>query len=187
MPFVASALSRALTAARSSAVPAPSDSVASSSSTAGASASSRVLSPNSALPRCLMPSIAARSAAITCSPVGSGVSFRLPPARRNAVPQIGPDVPPIRLVSVIAVFLSRPAGSLYSMASQSLRTISNPRASEYPKSPSPTTASSSQKYVSLSTAVCATVRTISSACLSAVSVMRPPSSVGCGTHRGRRA
>ena len=57
MPLVASALSRAVTAARSSAVAAPSPSAASSSSTAGTSASSSVLSPRSVLPRCLMPSI----------------------------------------------------------------------------------------------------------------------------------
>ena len=67
---------------------------------------------------------------MTSSPVGCALSASAPPARRNAVPQIGPEVPPMRLVSVIAVFLSRPATSEYSIASQSERTISNPRARE---------------------------------------------------------
>ena len=77
-----------------------------------------------------MPSIAARSAATTSSPVGSGLPASEPPARRNAVPQIGPDVPPIRFVSTIAVFLSRPPASSYSSSSQPESTFSKPRASE---------------------------------------------------------
>ena len=67
---------------------------------------------------------------MTSSPVGWGLSVSAPPARRNAVPQIGPEVPPMRLVSVIAVFLSRPEMSAYSIASQSEITISKPRARE---------------------------------------------------------
>ena len=46
------------------------------------------------------------------------------------MPQIGPEVPPMRLVRMIAVFLRRPPMSEYSIASQSEMTISNPRASE---------------------------------------------------------
>ena len=44
--------------------------------------------------------------------------------------QIGPDVPPMRLIRIRAVFLSSPPASSYSSESQSLITISKPRASE---------------------------------------------------------
>jgi hypothetical protein len=190
IPLVASADSRAVPAAASSASEAdlPSWSCCSSVSVAGTSASRRVLSPTSEFPRCLMPSIDARSAATTSSPRGLGLSASDVPARRNAVPQIGPDVPPMRFVRTMAVFLRRPPGSVYSSASQSLMTISNPRASEYPKSPSPTTASSSQKYFSLSTAVWAMTRTTNCACLSATSsLIQPPSPtvIGCDMRQGR--
>ena len=108
----------------------PSGRARSSSSTAGERESSSVLSPSSALPRCLIPSIAARSAATTSSPLGSELSPSDEPARRNAVPQIGPEVPPIRLVRMIAVFFSSVPTSLRSISSQSEMTISKPRASE---------------------------------------------------------
>ncbi len=51
----------------------------------------------------------------------------------------------MRLVMVIATFLRKVDASARSKVSQSLSTISKPRASEYPKSPSPTTESSSLK------------------------------------------
>ena len=65
---------------------------------------------------------------------------------------------------IIPVFFRKVPESLRSMPSQPSRTFSNPRASEYPKSPSPTTASRSPKYFSLSTAVRAMVRTTNSTC-----------------------
>jgi len=80
-------------------------------------------------------------------------------ARRNAVPQIGPEVPPTLLVTTIATFCKNVATLLRSNSSHCSRTFSKPRAREYPKSPSPTTESKSQKYFSLSIAVSAMVRT----------------------------
>ncbi len=52
------------------------------------------------------------------------------PARKIAVPQIGPDVPPIRLVITIATFFTNVPESVRSKSSQSSSTFSNPRASE---------------------------------------------------------
>ena len=52
------------------------------------------------------------------------------PARRKAVPQIGPDVPPIRDEMIMPVFLRKVPVSLRSMSSQPSSTFSKPRASE---------------------------------------------------------
>ena len=54
----------------------------------------------------LHPSIAARSAANVVA-VGAALPARAMPARRNAVPQIGPEAPPTLLVRASAVFFSR--------------------------------------------------------------------------------
>jgi hypothetical protein len=43
---------------------------------------------------------------------------------------MGPDVPPMRLVSTTAVFFSNPEMSSYSSLSQSSRSFSKPRARE---------------------------------------------------------
>ena len=77
-----------------------------------------------------MPSIAARSIATTCVGVKLGRVPAAAPARRNAVPQIGPDVPPIRLVMTTAIFFRKVPMSVRSKLSQSASTISKPRASE---------------------------------------------------------
>ena len=52
------------------------------------------------------------------------------PARRNAVPQIGPDVPPIRDEMIMPVFFRNVPTSARSIPSQLSRTFSKPRASE---------------------------------------------------------
>src|ERR1700733_860834 len=130
--------------------------------TVGTSASSSVLSPTSERPRALMPAIAALSMATICSGGSSLTAPAVVPARRNAVPQIGPEVPPMRLVMTTAIFFRNVPMSARSKESQSCSTSSNPRAMEYPKSPSPTTASRSPKYFSLATAVCAIVCTTTS-------------------------
>ena len=52
------------------------------------------------------------------------------PARRKAVPQIGPDVPPIRDEMIMPVFLRKVPVSVRSMPSQPSSTFSKPRASE---------------------------------------------------------
>ena len=48
----------------------------------------------------------------------------------NAVPQIGPDVPPMRDDTIIPVFLRNVPASARSMPSQPSSTFSKPRASE---------------------------------------------------------
>ena len=83
---------------RTSSLLAPDASVSSMASVIGTSASSSVLSPSSAPPRAMMPSTADRSIATTAAPSSSVASPAVMPARMNAVPQIGPDVPPIREV-----------------------------------------------------------------------------------------
>ena len=84
----------------------------------------------SEFPRCLMPSIDARSIATTSSPVSSVLPVAATPARRNAVPQIGPEVPPMRLVITTATFFRNVPMSVRSNVSQSATTISKPRAIE---------------------------------------------------------
>ena len=111
----------------------------------GTSASSSVLSPTSDWPRILMPSVAARSMATTSSPVSVSAVPAVMPAFMNAVPQMGPDVPPIRELTIIPTFFRKVPGFVRSMSSQPSITFSKPRASEYPKSPSPTTESRSPK------------------------------------------
>ena len=132
MPVVASAEARAVSAARASAAGSGSPAARRSSMTsvAGTSASRSVLSPTSDWPRCLMPSMAARRPATSSAPPMASAPFIAPPARRNAVPQSGPDVPPIRLVTITATFRRNVAASVRSRSSQSARTISKPRASE---------------------------------------------------------
>ena len=61
---------------------------------AGTSASRSVFSPSDAPPRAMIPVIEARSIAITSSGESSVLSPAVTPARRKAVPQIGPDTPP---------------------------------------------------------------------------------------------
>ncbi len=46
------------------------------------------------------------------------------------MPQIGPEVPPMRLVMITATFLRKVAMSVRSMPSQSASTTSKPRAIE---------------------------------------------------------
>ena len=76
-----------------------------------------------------MPSAAARSIATTAVP-STGFAPAVTPARRNAVPQIGPDVPPIRDEMIMPVFLRKVPTSVRSMSSQLSSTFSKPRASE---------------------------------------------------------
>ena len=52
------------------------------------------------------------------------------PALRKPVPQIGPEVPPIREVTIIPTFFKKVPGLLRSMSSQPSSTFSKPRASE---------------------------------------------------------
>ena len=74
--------------------------------------------------------MAARSIATTCSASRLAAPAAVVPARRNPVPQIGPDVPPIRLVMTTATFFRNVEMSVRSNPSQSDSTISNPRAIE---------------------------------------------------------
>ena len=76
-----------------------------------------------------MPSMAARSIATTFSPSRS-VAPAVIPARRNAVPQIGPEVPPIREVIIIPVFFRKVPSRCGRVSSQLASTFSKPRASE---------------------------------------------------------
>src|SRR6476469_3221596 len=108
--------------------------------TAGVSASTMVLSPDSALPRATTPSRAAVSAvtntaASTVSAVPSDVD-----ARRNAVPNSGPAAPPTVEISVVATILSTAPGvagaAAASRASSLVNTAENPRAKFSPWSPS---------------------------------------------------
>ena len=62
------------------------------------------MSPSEAPPRVMIPAIAARSIAITRSGVRSW-SPAVAPARRNAVPHIGPLTPPTLAASVRPIFL----------------------------------------------------------------------------------
>ena len=80
--------------------------LASRLSVAGTSASRSVFSPSDAPPRAMIPAIAARSIAMTSSPVSSVLSPAATPARRNAVPQIGPLTPPTLAEIVRPIFLS---------------------------------------------------------------------------------
>ncbi len=77
-----------------------------------------------------MPSIAASSPAITSAPVSSVLSPIAAPMRSIAVPQIGPEVPPTRLVITTATRLTNVPGSVRSKSSQPSSTFSKPRASE---------------------------------------------------------
>ena len=74
--------------------------------------------------------MAARSIATTCSACTSAAGPAVAPARRNAVPHSGPDVPPIRLVMTTAIFFRNVPMSARSKESQSWSTSSNPRAME---------------------------------------------------------
>ena len=76
-------------------------------SVAGIRASNNVFSPSTALPRAEMPSAQARSMTTTSSPESSVLPVAFAPARRNAVPQIGPEVPPIREVMTTAIFFRK--------------------------------------------------------------------------------
>lgn len=78
----------------------------------------------------MIPSAALRSMATTVGPSSSVLPAAAVAARRNPVPQIGPDVPPIRLVMTTAIFLRKVELSVRSKPSQSVSTISKPRASE---------------------------------------------------------
>ena len=60
---------------------------------AGTSASRSVFSPSDAPPRAMIPVIAARSIAMTSSGASSVRSPAATPARRKAVPQMGPLTP----------------------------------------------------------------------------------------------
>ena len=77
-----------------------------------------------------MPSAAERSIGTTSAPVRSRSSPAAMPARRNAVPQIGPDVPPIRELITMPTFFRKVPGSVRSKSSQPSITFSNPRARE---------------------------------------------------------
>ena len=98
IPFVSSAALTATSAARWMAATPPSSigwrKLSSRLSMAGTSASSSVLSPSEASPRCMIPVTAARSMAMTSSVDSSVLSPAAAAARRNAVPQIGPLTPP---------------------------------------------------------------------------------------------
>jgi hypothetical protein len=95
----------------------------------------------------MMPVMDARNAAAaTAAPRSDSGSFAsAAAARRNPVPQMGPDVPPVRLVMMVATRRRNVASLSRSRSSQFCNTTSKPRARENPKSPSPDTESSSQK------------------------------------------
>ena len=78
----------------------------------------------------MMPSTAARSMATTSSPVMVVLPADSAPARRNAVPQMGPEVPPMRPVMVTATFFRKVPTSLRSKSSKPASTCSNPLAME---------------------------------------------------------
>ena len=82
------------------------------------------------MPRALIPAIDARSIATIWSPSSAVTAPAVVPARRNAVPQIGPEVPPMRLVIMIAIFFRNVPMSVRSKPSQPSSTSSKPRAIE---------------------------------------------------------
>ena len=77
-----------------------------------------------------MPSIEARSIAMTWAGSSRSAAPAVVPARRKAVPQIGPEVPPMRLVMTTAIFLRNVPMSVRSKSSQPDSTSSKPRAIE---------------------------------------------------------
>ena len=83
-------------------------------SIAGTSESSSVLSPSSALPRAWMPATAARSPATTSVAVKVSLPFSEVPIRSSAVPQMGPEVPPIRAEMAIAILVRKTPASVRS-------------------------------------------------------------------------
>ncbi len=134
IPIVPSAAFVATSAASASAAtpwsPTPAARLASRLSTAGTSASSRVLSPSDASPRCMIPVIAARRIAITSSAASSVRSPAAAAARRKAVPQIGPLTPPTLPEITKPIFLRTAPMLDRSNVSYSAATTSKPLRSE---------------------------------------------------------
>ena len=101
---------------------------------------------------------------VTWKPVGGGSGAK---GGRNedALIEVGPETNPALHQALLGMSPGETRQASYQPEApegEGGAEAGKPRAIEYPKSPSPTTASRSPKYFSLSTAVCAIVRTTSS-------------------------
>src|SRR5579883_2298885 len=158
--MVASAPASAAAAAavRASLAEAPSATALSRASTAGASASTIVLSPSWAAPSLRTAASAAPSAPASPARSTSGASASAWPARRNAVPYSGPEAPPTFEIRVVPVSASTVAGVRGEETSKVRITAAKPRDRFVPWSPSPIAASSALRCSrSVSTAPAARV------------------------------
>src|SRR5690606_27334795 len=111
----------------------------------GISASSSVLSPATAPPRCWMPSMAAVSLFSRSSSAMLVLSLHRAPARMKPVPQSGPEHPPPWRLMIMLIFSKNAPIELRSRWCQSFCTTRKPDASETPKSASPAAESNSEK------------------------------------------
>ena len=146
-PVVASLpASAAASAARSAtAGVAPSPAACSSASTAGARASTMVLSPTSAFPRRTTPSRPARQAVASVSVSSVAVGPAACPKERKNVPYRGPLAPPTDAIRAIATALPNAAASAGASASRAATTARQPRRRLVPWSASPMAASSEDR------------------------------------------
>src|ERR1700681_593660 len=83
--------------------------------------------------------------------------FAFRPALRNAVPQIGPDVPPACEANTVPTLTRKVPMSARSIDGSSVSTARKPSQIDFPKSASPISPSKSQKYFSCLRAIRATV------------------------------
>src|SRR5580700_11428119 len=106
-----------------------------------------------------MPAIAARPMTTRSLRLTVCLSLEFTPARRNAVPHIGPLVPPAAPAKAEPTFTKNvPIDERSISPSSCRRTARKPSARVLPKSASPISPSKSQKYFSLSKDTFATVR-----------------------------
>src|SRR4029077_6293241 len=77
--------------------------------------------------------------------VSSVFPFAFRPAFRNAVPQIGPDVPPACEANMVPTLIRKVPMSARSIDGSSLSTARKPSQMDFPKSASPISPSKSQK------------------------------------------
>ena len=92
-----------------------------------------------------MPSIAAPTILVSSGRVTASLPRVSIAAFMNPVPQIGPELPPTFLLTIIEIFSSIAPMLLLSIPSHSFSIARKPVASEMPKSPSPARPSRSQK------------------------------------------
>src|SRR5690625_898821 len=117
--------------------------------TAGAKASTAVLSPRTAPPSsCIPESMAVRALATVCTAAGSSSPNALP-ARRMPVPSSGPNAPPVPLISAEPVARSTAPGVAGALVCTAVTAAARPRARFVPWSPSPIAESNSVKRSAL--------------------------------------